>query len=210
MASTVNRKASTSAKRGVMSLKTTPGLGKSGMSRMWSLSQPASFDITSTLPLDLPPAALLPGTGAGAATAGGSVHGNGAGPARHQRRAAVVELAVSPGSGAGPSTGHGRRRCRRERTSRRALAHQAGTDGRIAWLALLEDGQDGRGDEDRGVGAGDEADEEGEPEFLQCGGAQHVGADAEHAGDGEDGDQAGVDRAHQYLVHGQVDGVCVG
>ena len=45
MASTVKRKASTSASSGVMSLKTTPGLGKSGMSRRWDRSHDASVTI---------------------------------------------------------------------------------------------------------------------------------------------------------------------
>src|SRR6187431_2411284 len=43
MASTVKRKASTSASSGVMSLNTTPGLGKSGMSRMWFFNQDDSW-----------------------------------------------------------------------------------------------------------------------------------------------------------------------
>src|SRR6185436_19393727 len=67
-------------------------------------------------------------------------------------------------AGGGPSptaASQGRGRSRREHTRPAALGLQALAHRRVAGLPLLEHGQDGGGDEDRRVGAGEEADQQG-------------------------------------------------
>ena len=77
-------------------------------------------------------------------------------------------------------------------------------------LALLEHGQHRRGDEDRRVGAGEEADEEGEGELLERGRPEDEGAQEEQRRHREQGRDRGVQRSHQHLVQRLVDHVAVG
>ena len=72
--------------------------------------------------------------------------------------------------------------------------------GPVRGLALLPLGQHGRGDEDRRVGTGGDADHHREGEVLQ----RLAAEDQQHA-DQEDGRQAGDQRSRQHLAHRAVD-----
>ena len=126
MASTASEKPSGSARRGVMSLKTTPALGKSGMSRIRSLSRGTSGSTHSRVPARAAWSVSACGASAGAGAAAppgrrvGTGRGawRGAGPAGRRRRLGVVgtpsarsvrgPAAAAAGAGVGRS-GHGGR-----------------------------------------------------------------------------------------------------
>src|SRR5687768_8226440 len=192
MLSTTREKPSGSARRGVMSLKTTPALGKSGMSRIRSLSRGTSGSTTQGYRPQAhgasPLATLLPrtGSGGGAGTPGGHRAG------RHLGRAPVLgRLALAVGrvedpaarcAGArGPSGTDASRSGRPPGVGRSGHgggpAGQLLADGGVAGLALLEDRQERRRHEDRRVGPGEQADEQRQREVLQGGGLEQVGAD---------------------------------
>ena len=164
-ASIVNRNASASASSGVMSLKPTPGLGKSGMSRMCSFSQAASrrshgIDVTGD---GVAPATGRRRLGGVALLACCSRHRGGV------RRPLAGQAVGSPAAGCRAGCRQqaaGDRRPRPRPASRGAhrlarCAGQALADRRVARLALLEQRQHRRGDEDRRVRPGEQADEQG-------------------------------------------------
>src|SRR5664279_3324389 len=70
------------------------------------------------------------------------------------------------------STGHGGGGGRGEEGGALAAGLETLTDGDVAGLPLLQQGEQRRGDEDRRVGAAGEADDQGEAEALQRRGAQ--------------------------------------
>ncbi len=84
------------------------------------------------------------------------------------------------------------------------------TQGQVAGLALLEHGQERRGDEDRGVGAGPETDEQRQGELLEGGGTEHERADHQKRGDRQQGGDGRVEGAHEHLVQGVVHHLAVG
>ena len=96
---------------------------------------------------------------------------------------------------------------RREQLVIAAPLGQAGPDLAVAGLALLHQRDERGGDEDRGVRPGRQADEQREAEVLERRRAEDLRAEDEHGQDRHDGDERGVDRARQRLVHRQVDEV---
>src|SRR5438128_1800025 len=202
IASTVNRKASTSASRGVMSLNTTPGRGKSGMSRMWFFSQDDSGGTRSKV--------LAPG----GIPSDGEVTSAALALLARPRRRAVDLPRRGRGSGAArrgrartdPLTvtaiARGRGRAGHRRRGRGGEGRPAGdcaprglalADGGVTGLALLEEGEDGRRHEDRRVGAGEETDQQGEAEVLEGRRTEDEGPDHQHRENGHDRHQGGVD-----------------
>ena len=107
---------------------------------------------------------------------------------------------------AGRSAGRAARADARRGRRRQPLADRAGTSGSRS----LRIGQDRRGDEDRRVGAGEQADQQGEREVLQGDGAEHPRPDDQQREHRQHRGEAGVERAHQHLVHRQVHDVGVG
>ncbi len=77
-------------------------------------------------------------------------------------------------------------------------------------VALLDLGQQRGGDEDRGVGAGDHADEQGEREVLERPLAEDDRSGEQQGRHRQHADDRGVDRADQHLVDRQVGGLGVG
>ena len=77
-------------------------------------------------------------------------------------------------------------------------------------LALLHLGQDRGGDEDRGVGAGQHADEQDQREVFQLPGPEDGAPDEQDAGHREQGDYRGVDGPDQGLVEREVGRLAVG
>ena len=77
-------------------------------------------------------------------------------------------------------------------------------------LALLQVGEHRGRDEDRGVGAGQHADEQHERQVLQRARAEQARADEQDRRDRQERGQRGVDRPDQGLVERQVGRVAVG
>ena len=194
-----------------MSLNTTPGWGKSGMSRMRARRAETSTapayrrfflrgrggmtvpdDVVLVVVVVLPEVAFGFGRALAAAT-----------PARssnivRERVVLVVEHDIG----------------RREHIVGHLAALRPGRDAPadvlVARLALLEDGQQGRGDEDRRVGTGRQADEQRQAELLERGRAEDERADDEERHDRQQRRDRGVERPHQRLVQREVDHVAVG
>src|SRR5579875_1947032 len=77
-------------------------------------------------------------------------------------------------------------------------------------LAFLEQGEDRGGHKNRGVGAGGQADKEGEGEVFEGTGAEQARTDEKQRGDREQCDDRGVDGPDEGLVHGEVRRLAVG
>src|SRR5215218_3367827 len=208
VSSITDEKPTSSASSGVMSLKTIPGLGKSGTSRMRARRRWMSMGTVAVLLSGLAPAALgragllapgrlaallvrawLLGLAAGRRRGG---HGRlglggllqllivvvgqlGLGFGRGRRGAPVAgrgRAAGAPGrAGGGPDRALGA-------LGGRALGGQAldpGPELGVAGLLLLPHGDQRRGDEDRGVGAGGHAHEQGQGQVLEGLGPEQVG-----------------------------------
>ncbi len=133
------------------------------------------------------------------------------------RRAAAGRRPSAPAP-APPPRGAARAPCRRRARASCGLARPrwtrlAATRLASAWycgLALGELDDDRRGEEQRGVRPGGQADEQDQREVLDRADAEEAGADEQQAGHRQQRDQRGVDRAHQRLVDRQVGRLGVG
>src|SRR5262245_53714362 len=187
--------ASSSARSGVMSLNRTPSCGKSGTSRTSALS--CSRSTGSPPPALGGRTSLALGSrtrGRTLAAARGAAAGRAACGGDRGRRGLPLLLLDLLG-----------RRGDRAQSAVAAAALQARAQLLVSRLALLQDHQDRRGDEDRRVGTGEHTDQHREREVLQRGAAEQ-----QQRQDRQDDHQRGVHRAHQHLVHRVVRDALVG
>src|SRR5688572_14040852 len=172
MLSTTREKPSGSARRGVMSLKTTPALGKSGMSRIRSLRRGTSGSTYQGYRPDAhgasPPATLLPRTRSGGTAGTPAGHGAGRHPGGPPGVVGVAPVgrvkdpAARPAGATGPAGAAAFRSPGRRRGVGRSghgggPAGQLLPDGGVAGLPLLQQRQERRRHEDRRVGPGEQA-----------------------------------------------------
>src|SRR6478672_7092145 len=201
MSRTTAARAGPSASSGVKSLNATPGSGKSGMSRRWSettcaigwlsmLAIPASaLALRRTLGLVARPGrhegvdrAAGPGRTGGYGALDGPVRGLALDRARLRWRLGPAGLTLPGGlvpRGTLAQVHHGR-------------------------LPLAQVGQQRRGDEDRGVRAGRDTDEQRQAQVEQRAGPEQHGADDQDRRHRQERDDRGVDGAHQGLVDREV------
>ena len=181
MASTVNRKRVGLAQQRRDVLEDDAGRGKSGMSRM-CVREPGRVGRhrrQATAAATCAPGAAEAAASAGASCGAGAawvseagVTAVGCGPPswRPAPDAGTPDVLVGA-SAAGWSCRLALRRRRRRASGRGAAGRSAA--GRTARLSpALQHGEDRRGDEDRRVGAGEQADEQGEGELLEGDGAR--------------------------------------
>ncbi len=184
-----------------MSLKATPGSGKSGTSVMRARSS-ASRSMPTAQRFRLPGRPFLRARAAPAgARAGRSPPGPPGSPGRRPRRRRWGPAAGAAGRGARAQAGP---------AGAGAAGEHPGGERPVLRLALLEVGQQRRGQEQRRVRAGGEPDEQGQRQLLERAGTEQERPDEQQAGHGQQRDDRGVDRAHEGLVDGQLRGLAVG